>query len=170
MPIPAHSITHLKPDGLSLSFCLSPPRPAIHVFSIPSPERARRRSSGGIKTDKTSQNICPSRLRGHKTRSKLQQLACDAVCFLALMACHVRAQSAGFIIAFLVWSGAEAENTASLTGERSRVGLPARQEFNVLITLTATGAEKFPVIQTHHTLPRRMCWCLYNSNHADYSF
>ncbi len=89
----------------------------------------------------------------------------SAVCFLALIGCHVWAQSARFIIAFVVWSEAEAENTASLTEEWSRVGQPAKssatQEYNVLVlmTLPATGGEgyaqklqKFTIIQTHHTL------------------
>lgn len=52
----------------------------------------------------------------------------SALRFLALIACHVWAQSARFIIAVVVWHEAEAKkNIASLTGEWSRVGLAAQQ-------------------------------------------
>lgn len=51
--------------------------------------------------------------------------------------CYVFAQSAGFITAFVVRSGAQPEDIASLTGEQSRVGQQlnsyATQEFNAAL-------------------------------------
>lgn len=170
MPIPAHSITHLKPDGaLSISLFLP--------LCFPSLSRVVQLRPLGNKNWQNISNICLSRQKGQKKKTdthngQLQQLApvLPALWFLVLITCHVWALSAGFIIVSVVHSETQTENIASLTGEWSRVGQQVQQLCHTGVrfthndrTMSYSTARSYqlrahrnwnspPRIETHHAL------------------